>query len=413
MFEDKKDLKKWIILIFVAMVMYFLFNNFNIVTSFFQKILNITFPFILGGCIAFILNIPMSFFERKLYSIFCNKKKKKRKNESKVATINNQKNLDKNSNVKTVANCNKNKTFRVISMILAFIVILLVIFIIVNLILPELINIIKLLIQNIPYYSKEIEEFIARHSEKIPDLNNILKNKVNIEEIKNQLMNKIPNLLTSSISIVGSIVSGIVNSFIAIIFAVYILFSKEKLQEQVLKLIYSYLNEKRADKIVNIAKIAKVTFTKFFTVQCLEASILGSLCIIGMLILRVPYAVPIGILIGVTALIPVVGAFIGVVIGAILIFSVSPIKVVTFIIFVLILQQIEGNVIYPRVVGTSVGLPGMWVLVAVTIGGSLGGIIGMLISVPVASVIYTLLKADVKNKLKSKNISKDKINMEG
>ena len=157
-----------------------------------------------------------------------------------------------------------------------------------------------------------------------------------------------------------------------------------------------------ADKIIDIGRVAKSTFESFLTVQCLEATILGTLCIIGMWILKIPYAVPIGVLIGVTALIPIVGAFIGVIIGSVLIVSIAPIKVITFVLFVLILQQIEGNLIYPRVVGSSVGLPGMWVLFAVSVGGSLGGIIGMLLGVPVATIIYTLLKNDVDKRLEEK-----------
>ena len=161
---------------------------------------------------------------------------------------------------------------------------------------------------------------------------------------------------------------------------------------------------------MNVGKVTNTTFKRFFTVQCLEASILGTLCIIGMWVLKIPYAVPIGVLIGVTALIPIVGAFIGVIIGSVLIVSIAPIKVITFVLFVLILQQIEGNVIYPRVVGSSVGLPGMWVLFAVSVGGSLGGIIGMLIGVPIATIIYTLLKNDVDKRLEQKKeLIKDNI----
>ena len=227
---------------------------------------------------------------------------------------------------------------------------------------------------------------------------------IDIENIKKQILNKIPGILTSSISIVNGIINGITTFFIAIIFAIYILMDKEKLQEQATKILYAYLSKEKALKTIHIARVAKNTFKSFFTVQCLEATILGTLCTIGMLILKIPYAMPIGVLIGVTALIPVVGAFIGIIIGAILILSVNPIKVITFVIFVLILQQIEGNLIYPRVVGNSIGLPGMWVLVAVSVGGSIGGILGMLLGVPVATIIYTLLKKDVDRKINKKEI---------
>lgn len=260
---------------------------------------------------------------------------------------------------------------------------------------------VKVLIDNIPYYIEELTKFTQNYVDETQDINTILQ-EIDTEEIKNQIVALIPNVLTSSISIVSSIVSGISTFFIAFIFDIYILIDKEKLQKQVTKILYAYVSKEKADKIANVGNVASNTFKKFFTVQCLEASILGTLCMIGMLILRIPYAVPIGVLIGVTALIPVVGAFIGIIVGAILIVDAQPVKVLVFVVFVLILQQIEGNLIYPRVVGSSVGLPGMWVLFAVTVGGSLGGILGMLLGVPVATVIYTIIKKDVNKKIERK-----------
>jgi len=373
------EIKKWLILILVAIVGYWLINNLSTVGDILSNILNIIFPFVLGGCLAFILNIPMTFFEKKLL----NSGKKKAKKEK-----------------------NK-KLIRIFSIIFAIIVIVLIFTLIFKLIVPELVDIVNLLIDNIPYYVEELTKLIKEYGKDSIDINTIIQNQnEDIEEIKEQIINKIPSLVTSSISIVTRVVNGIVDFFIAIVFAIYILIDKEKLQEQFKKLIYAYFSKEKADRILSIGITANSTFKNFFTVQCLEASILGTLCIIGMLILRLPYAVPIGVLIGVTALIPVVGAFIGIIIGAILILSVSPIKVITFVIFVLILQQIEGNLIYPRVVGNSVGLPGMWVLVAVSIGGSLGGIVGMLLGVPIASIIYTLIKKDVNKKVNIRNESR-------
>ena len=283
-------------------------------------------------------------------------------------------------------------------MILAISVILIIIVLVITLIIPRLVEVINLLIDNMPYYIEEINEFAKEHSEIMPNINEIL-NKINIEEIQNQIIKIIPNLLSSSISLVSSAIGVVADFFIAIIFAIYILIDKEKLKMQAKKILHTYLNKEKADKIINIGIISRNTFKNFFTVQCLEATILGSLCIIGMLILRIPYAISIGVLIGVTALIPVVGAFIGIIIGAILIVVINPIKAITFIIFVIILQQIEGNLIYPKVVGNSVGLPGIWVLFAVTVGGSLGGIIGMLIGVPIMTIIYNLIKKKVNDKV--------------
>ena len=348
---EKDKLKKPIILILVALIGLCIVINIDTLWNVLGTIFRIINPFIIGGCLAFILNIPMSFFERKLIA------RKRKKNKNKNKKIN-------------------KRLLRVLSIIFAIVVILLIVTFIFTLILPELVNVIGLLIDNIPYYVEKITEFANKYDLNVPDLNSIMEEaNLDIEAVKQSLIGSIPSLLSSSISFVGSIISGISSFFIAIIFAIYILIDKEKLQAQVTKLLYAYLKEENVNKIINVGKVTRTTFKNFFTVQCLEATILGVLCIIGMLILRIPYAIPIGILIGVTALIPVVGAFLGAAIGAILILAVNPIKVITFIIFIIILQQVEGNLIYPRVVGNSMGLPGMWVLFAVTVGGSLGGIL--------------------------------------
>lgn len=369
---QKKEFKKLVTLILVAVISFWVVTNLRTIGEFLGKAFSIISPFIIGGCLAFVLNIPMSFFERKIKEV--------RKNKNKDS-----------------------KWIRILSLIFAFIVVILVLTIIITLIVPELIDIINLLIKNIPVYIDNVNEFIQNNSSNLTEVSIwIEKQNINVETIKDNLINQIPNILTSSLTIVGSIINGLASFFIAIVFAVYILIDKEKLQRQAKKLITAYLKKDKVEKIVEFFKVANHTFRSFLTVQCLEAAILGMLCIIGMLILQIPYAVPIGVLIGVTALIPVVGAFIGIVVGAILILSVSPIKMLTFIIFVLILQQIEGNLIYPRVVGKSVGLPGMWVLLAVSIGGSLGGVFGMLLGVPVVSIMYTLIKNNVNNRINSK-----------
>lgn len=370
--KNKEEIKKYIFLLLVAAILFWVVTDYQTVGNFCSNIIGIIFPFILGGCIAFLINIPMRFFERKLSNTKVNRNKKKVKP--------------------------KNKTMvRITSLVLSILVFVFIVFLIINLIVPQLINIGKLIIENIPYYVSEINRLL-KETNLLSEIN------IDTESLKNEVMEIIPQLLSSSISIITGIVGTISNWVIAIIFAMYILLEKEKLREQTKKLMYAYLKEEKVNKILKLGSITQDTFTRFFTVQCLEASILGILCIIGMLILQIPYAFSIGILVGVTALVPIVGAFIGVIIGAILIAAISPIKVITFVIFVLILQQIEGNVIYPRVVGSSIGLPGIWVLVAVTIGGSLMGIVGMLIGVPIACVIYTILKEDVNKRLKEKQV---------
>ncbi len=373
---EKQEIKKWAKIIFIALFGYLIVDNVEVVGDIIGKIISIISPFVVGAAIAFILNLPMGFFEEKL-SKFKTKKGKK---------------LGKGF-------------IRAVSLILAILVIALILSLIVNLILPEIINIITLLIEKLPYYGAELKNIASNITQDVPQINEIIKGiDINNKELQEQIKNLVTSFLSKSVSVVGNIIGSIVNTVVSIVFAAYILTSKDKLKEQAKKILYAYNEKGKAEKIIDIGRTARNIFRRFISGQCLEATILGSLSIIGMLILKVPYAVPIGVLIGVTALIPIVGAFIGIIIGGVLILSVEPVKVITFIIYILILQQIEGNLIYPKVVGNSVGLPGIWVLVSVAVGGDLFGIIGMLLGLPTASVLYTLFKQNVYKKLDEKGI---------
>ena len=374
MSQEKQEIKKWAKIIFIALFGYLIVDNISVVGEVIKTILNIMSPFVVGAAIAFILNLPMGFFEEKL-SKFKTKKGKK---------------LAKGF-------------IRTVSLILAIVVITFVLTIIVNLILPEIINIITLLIEKLPYYGAEIKNIASNITKDFPQINETIKNiDINDKQLQEQVKNFVTGFLSKSVSLLGNIIGTFFNAIISIVFAAYILTGKDKLKEQAKKILYAYNEKAKAEKIIEIGRTTRNIFRKFITGQCLEATILGILSIIGMLILKVPYAVPIGVLIGVTALIPIVGAFIGIIIGAVLILSAAPMKVITFIIYILILQQIEGNLIYPKVVGDSVGLPGIWVLVSVAIGGDLFGIIGMLLGLPIASVLYTLFKQNVYKKLNEK-----------
>lgn len=368
--DKKEEYKNIVKILLILLVGYWAVNNTSFIGNIILKIFEILFPFILGACIAFILNIPMKFFERKLSNLRIGRKR-----------------VLKNR-----------KLLRVIALFLAIIVIVFILALIINLIVPELINIGKILIDNIPNYINQIEALVPENKENISNF--IEELNLDTQSIKDQVMAAISGVLSSSINVISGVVSGVTSFIIAIIFSFYILTSKEKLQNQLERILRAYLKKETVQRIFYIGRITKNTFSRFFTVQCFEATILGILSIIGMLILKIPYAVQIGILIGVTALIPIVGAFVGIIVGAILICSSNYMKVIPFIIYILILQQIEGNIIYPRVVGTSIGLPSLWVLVAVSIGGSLFGIIGMLIGVPIASVVYTIIKRDVNRRNK-------------
>lgn len=378
---NKENTKKIIKIITYALILFFVLQNFGIVKNMFFNLISILSPFLFGIGLAFILNIPMSSFERKLF------KSKKVKNNS----------------------IKQNPLKRPISIVISLILIILIIGFIIKLVIPQLISVIVMFAGNLPEFAYNIKEGALQLTEQYPEIRDQISNiEINWDQIINELMNFVKNFagsfVTSSIGFVVSVIGGIFDSIVAIVFAVYILMSKEKLSEQLKKLIRAYVPEGKAEHMLAICALSKNTFSNFIAGQCIEAVILGTLCFLGMLLLRLPYAATISVFVGVTALIPIVGAFIGIILGAVLILSVSPIKSLIFICFLLILQQIESNVIYPKVVGNSVGLPGMWVLVAVIVGGGLGGMLGLLLGLPCVSVLYSILRNDVYERLKMKKI---------
>ena len=382
---NNKNFKKILGIIIFTLFFLWVVLNTNSVFNFIGQTINIIFPFILGIAIAFVLNILTKFFERKL-SALKSKKKKGKKEEFSLWK-------------------------RVVSMILAIIVLLAIIALVIGLVIPELIKTIKILVDSLPNLLEEGKVYISDLLEKYPQINNEITNlQTSIENLNiNDEINKFLNtygsgILQTSINVISSFAGGIVTFIIALAFAIYALAQKEKLILQSKKILYAYVKKEKADKVMHIARISNQIFSNFISGQFLEALILGFLCMLGMLVLNIPYAVTIGVLIAFTALIPIVGAIIGCVIGAILILAISPVKAVIFVIFLLILQQIEGNVIYPKVVGNSVGLPGIWVLVAITVGGNLWGLVGILLSVPLFSVIYSILSEDVNSKLEDKKL---------
>ena len=363
--EEKKGrdtLSRFFRNVVLILAAWWLINNVKVLGAVLSKAANILLPFIIGGAIAFIINIPMTFFEKHMSWI-------------KLKVIR-----------------------RIISIILSVAIVTLIIYLIINLIVPELGAIINMLITNIPYYITEVKELAVKW-----DLTEYIE-KLNLDEtsLKAQILSIASNVFTSSISLVSSVFGVVSTAIISIIFAIYVLASKENIAET-LKTLLNVYAPKKAKKIIDLGSLTNVSFKSFFTVQCLEAIILGVLCYIGMLILKIPYAIPISVLISVTALVPIVGGIVGIIIGAILIVAVEPTKALPFIIFMVVLQQFEGNVIYPKVVGESLGLPGILVLVAVTLGGNMFGVLGMLLSVPTAVVIYTLVKNDIKDKTKKDN----------
>ncbi len=376
---NKENRKKIMGIVFSGIILYWGLQNIALIKNGLANVLEILSPFLIGAGLAFVLNIPMSGLEKRLF------KPKKMKN----------------------GKIRQHRLKRPICIVLAIIIVLLVISFVIKLVIPQLISVVFMFIREIPALAYDMKEWAIELTKQYPDISNQIQNmEMDWNSIVNDIITFVSNLasslVTSSIGFMVGLIGGIFNAIISIVFAIYILMSKEKLAEQLTKIIRAYLSQEKAKYILEICALSKNTFNNFLTGQFIEAIILGSLCFIGMLILRLPFAATISILVGVTALIPIVGAFLGIIVGAILILSIVPIKALIFIVFLVILQQFETNVIYPRVVGTSVGLPGMWVLMAVAVGGSLGGMFGLIIGLPTVSVLYTILKNDVNQRLKKK-----------
>ncbi len=373
---DHKNMRKLMeLILFTGFVVLFLIK-FDLLVSALMLILQILTPFIIGCAMAFILNLPMSFFEKHLFAKSSGKLETKIKYE---------------------------KFKRPVSLILALLSVILIIALVTGTVIPQLISTGKILAQKIPVFWNNLmisaEQYFASNEEIKKQLYTLELPEVNwnslLETVGDFLKNGMGNLASTTFSVAGSIVSGILNFFIAFIFSLYILSQKEKLGDQADRILRAYTKPELYQKIRKVTTLLYQNFSNFITGQCLEAVILGTMFVVSMTILRFPYALMIGVLIAFTALIPIVGAFLGCIIGAFLIMVDSPMKAVAFIVLFLILQQIEGNLIYPHVVGNSVGLPSIWVLVAVTVGGSLMGVVGMLIFIPLLSTFYSLLREDV------------------
>lgn len=379
---SKKEIRTWMILILFAVISYWVVNNLSIIANILLIIIDVLKPFILGGVLAFVLNIPMTKIENIL---------------SKLFKKNNNKNLIRN-----------------ISITISLLLLLAIIVFIAFLLIPELVQNIEQLIDNLPGLINHAETFIVDLLDKYPEVQNkILEFFKNSDDINSIISNILNYVLNGAIDIITNLISGTITLFTALIFAIYMLSQKEYLLKGTKKLCNAYLKKELVEKIMKIGTLANHTFSKFISGQCVEAAILGFIFFIVLSLFRFPYALIISVLTAVTALIPIFGALIAMAIGAILIAINNPFQAIIFIIVFQIIQQIEGNFIYPRVVGKSVGLSPMWTLLAITACGSLFGIAGMIIGLPLASIIYALIKNDVNIKIKKKTkitIKNNKIN---
>jgi len=297
----------------------------------------------------------------------------------------------------------------VITLLLLIGILVLVMFVVI----PELGRTILLLAEQVPDALRSLEATLNELSIDWPQIQ-IYLNEMDIDwgglskKAVAILQDTTTTIVNSGFNIVGKTVSGVATFVISFIFAIYLLMQKETLARQGKQVIYGLFSETTADKIAEVMTMSQVTFSNFISGQCLEAVILGSMFLVAMTLFKMPYALLVGVLIAVTALIPIVGAFIGCFVGAFLILIVNPGMALKFVIMFLVLQQIEGNVIYPKVVGNSVGLPSIWVLMAVTVGGNLFGVIGMLVFIPLCSVAYALFRTFIKGRLNDRKIPAEK-----
>ena len=369
------------LIVFTALIVVALWK-FDVVLGVIKAVWGIIFPFALGGAIAFVINVPMSFLEKKLFG-------KAKEKGSKAA----------------------GKLARPISLLLTIILAVGVIALVMFGVIPQLTRTMGSLMISIANFVPQMQNWIRDFSHNNQEIMKLV-NQVQFNQdqaIKwgiSILGSGAGNMMNTTMSAVGSIVSGFATFFIAFSFACYILFQKEKLHVQIRKVFFAFISKQKAEVFLKICSLTYQTFANFLTGQCVEAVILGSMFVVTLSILKMPYALLIGILIAFTALVPIFGAFIGCAVGSFLIFMVNPKQAVLFIIVFLLLQQIEGNLIYPHVVGGSVGLPSIWVLAAVTIGGNLMGIIGMLIFIPLVSVFYTIFREFVYLRLKKQHIKR-------
>ncbi|MCI9304583.1 AI-2E family transporter [Clostridium sp.] len=361
----------WGIVTYVVVLVYAIFNFSNLISGV-KSIIGIISPFIVGIAIAFVLNLVMKIFEEKIFNFLSDKKYKKYL-----------------------------KFKRPLSVFFTFITVFLIILSLISFIIPQLIDSISKLTNAVPSYMKSFEIFISKYVTHTEILNTVWNNFLSAwKEVIQFTGQVLASSLTSVVNITVGFTSGLFNFILSIIFSIYMLLNKEDLQLGMKKVLYSFIRKSFADRVIRLGKISNEVFSSYIGGQFIEAIIIGVLCFIGMIILRMPYSLLISVLIAVTALIPIFGAFIGTIPSAFIILIIDPMKAIWFIIFIIVLQQVEGNLIYPKVVGGSIGLPPIWVMLAMIIGGNAFGFIGILLGIPIFSVVYKVFKEIVDKRLK-------------
>lgn len=374
-FLGDKFKEYWGIVTYTIIIAYVIFNFKNIISGG-KNAIGIISPFIIGIAIAFILNLVMRIFEERVFKVLDSKR------------------YSKYSRLK-----------RPLSVALTFVVVFAAITGLIIFIIPQLIDSISTLTDTVPSYIRSFEELISQYVSNTEVLNTLWNNFLSAwREILQFTGQIVVTSLSGVVNITVGFTSGLVNFVLSLIFSIYMLLNKERLQLGMKKVLYAFSKNNFADKIMYLGKVANESFSSYIGGQFIEAIIIGALCFIGMIILKMPYPLLISVLVAVTALIPIFGAFIGTIPSAFIILIIDPMKALWFVIFIIVLQQIEGNLIYPKVVGSSVGLPPIWVMLAMLIGGNTFGLLGMLLGIPTFSVIYKISREYINKRLKNKNI---------
>lgn len=377
---NRDNIKKIALIAGGTAVLYWALNHIPDLWGILASAIGLIFPFLLGMGIAFVLNVPMRGLEKLLFRPW--------------------KRLGGKVHLERLK--------RPVCLTLSFILVVGVGELVV---IPQLGHIFLTMRDAAPEFIKEVQAWSDGILAKYPQIGEYI-DKIEWEKIGQEVIQFLKagagSMLNSTVGVISSVFSGATTTFLGLIFSIYLLAQKEKLASQAKKLLYAHFKPKGVDEFLRICSLANRTFSSFITGQCVEAVILGCMFFIAMSVFRFPYALTISVIVGFTALIPVFGAFIGAILGALLILVNDPIQAVWFVVLFLALQQVEGNLIYPRVVGSSVGLPGIWVLVAVTIGGSAFGILGMLFMVPLGSVIYAIVREKTGKKLKENHVPPEK-----
>lgn len=379
---NKKQIRNLVLGAMSCIVVYWLLNDMDRAKYIAGSIFGLIQPFLMGACIAFVLNVPMRAIEKQIRKI------------------------------------PRLPADRAISIVLTLVLILLIITLVVYLLIPQIQETVDIIRQQFPHFMSRVEDNVYLFLEENPEVRQWINDnteweKLNWASIAQQAVDLVGDslgkIVGNTVDMVGGVISGIWSLFVSLVFSLYCLGNKERLARQGRRILYSVLPERWSDEIIRIFRLTNSTFSNFFSGQCIEVVILGSMFALTMTILRMPYVPLVSVLVALTAFVPIVGAWLGCILGALFILVNDPMQALVFIIMFVVLQQIENNFIYPRVVGTSVGLPSMWTLAAVKIGADLMGVAGMVLMIPMTSVIYTLLGEFTAARVQAKGIDPEKL----